>query len=199
MNALVEPSVVDALYAASQAGVQIDLIVRGMCALRPGVKGVSENIRVRSIVGRFLEHSRIVCFGNGGREEIYLRQRRLAARNLFERCEVVFPIKDADLRARLRDEILAAFLADTVKARLELSDGSYVYANHTPAGKAATPFDAQDFLMRLAEGKASAGDIPKVAPQRTPVVSRAATKTARSRTKRPARAEKRPEQQVVEA
>jgi polyphosphate kinase len=99
---------VEALYAASQAGVEIDLIVRGMCALRPGVKGLSENIRVRSIVGRFLEHSRIFYFANGGRRRGLLRQRRLDARNLFERCEVVFPVKDPHLRARLRDEILAA-------------------------------------------------------------------------------------------
>lgn len=168
MNALLEPSVVDALYAASKAGVQIDLIVRGMCALRPGLKGVSENIRVRSIVGRFLEHSRIFYFANGGNEEIYCGSADWLTRNLFERCEVVFPVKDPELRTRLRDEILAAFLADTVKARIEKSDGTYIYASHLPQFKAAPPFDAQDFLMRLAEGKVSVSDIPKyeVTPER---------------------------------
>ncbi len=161
MNALLEPSVVEALYAASHAGVQIDLIVRGMCALRPNIKGLSENIRVRSIVGRFLEHSRIFFFQNGGEEEIYCGSADWLARNLFERCEVVFPIKDATLRARLRDEILAAYLADNVKARLEAADGSYYYANSVEPGKSARPFNAQNFLMQLAEGQSALTDIPK--------------------------------------
>jgi polyphosphate kinase len=161
MNALLEPSVVEALYAASKAGVQIDLIVRGMSALRPGLKGLSENIRVRSIVGRFLEHSRIFYFKNGGEEEIYCGSADWLARNLFERCEVVFPIKDPTLRARLREEILAAYLADNVKARLEAADGTYYYANHIEPFKSEQPFDAQTFLMELAEGKVTASDIPK--------------------------------------
>jgi polyphosphate kinase len=161
MNALLEPSVVEALYAASKAGVQIDLIVRGMCALRPGIAGLSENIRVRSIVGRFLEHSRIFYFQNGGDEEVYCGSADWLARNLFERCEVVFPIKDASLRARLRDEILAPYLADNVKGRLEAADGTYAYVNSMEPWKSAPPFDAQQFLMRLAGGEASVGDIPK--------------------------------------
>ncbi len=161
MNALLEPSVVDALYTASKAGVQIDLIVRGMCALRPGIKGLSENIHVRSIVGRFLEHSRIFYFKNGGDEEIYCGSADWLARNLFERCEVVFPIKDPNLRARLRDEILAAYLAGNVKARIELADGTYEYASRVEPFKSEPPFDAQNFFMQLAEGKASIGDIPK--------------------------------------
>ncbi|AXC14362.1 Polyphosphate kinase [Acidisarcina polymorpha] len=164
MNALLEPSVVEALYAASQAGVQIDLIVRGMSALRPGLKGISENIRVRSIVGRFLEHSRIFYFANGGDEEVYCGSADWLTRNLFERCEVVFPIKDPHLRARLRDEILAAFLADNVKTRLEASDGTYYYANTVEPYKSAPRFESQTFLMRLAEGKASVSDIPKYLP-----------------------------------
>jgi len=170
MNALLEPSVVEALYAASKAGVQIDLIVRGMSAMRPGIKGLSENIRVRSIVGRFLEHSRIFYFANGGEEEIFCGSADWLARNLFERCEVVFPIKDPTLRARLRDEILGAFLADNVKTRLEASDGTYYYANTVEPFKSATVFQAQEFLMQLAEGKASVGDIPKypVAPAHPP-------------------------------
>ena len=181
MNALLEPSVVDALYAASKAGVQIDLIVRGMSALRPGIKGFSENIRVRSIVGRFLEHSRIFYFANGGEEEIYCGSADWLARNLFERCEVVFPIKDPKLRARLRDEILAAFLADNVKTRLEASDGTYYYANTVEPYKSAPEFSAQEFLMLLAEGKASVGDIPKPAiadPKRTRLTPTEPTKRA---------------------
>jgi polyphosphate kinase len=154
MNALLEPSVIEAMYAASQAGVEIDLIIRGVCALRPGVKGLSENIRVRSIVGRFLEHSRIFHFANGGREEVYLGSADWMPRNLFERCEVVFPVQDKVAKARIQDEILAAYLADTGKARLMQEDGNY--ARIKPHGG----FNAQEFLMRVAEGKADLSGIP---------------------------------------
>ena len=157
MNALLEPSVIEAMYAASQAGVEIDLIIRGVCTLRPGVKGLSENIRVRSIVGRFLEHSRIFQFTNGGREEIYLGSADWMPRNLFERCEVVFPVKDKAAKARIQDEILSAYLADTAKARLMQEDGSYVRA------KSHGGFSAQEFLMRLAEGKVELTDLAKSA------------------------------------
>ncbi len=163
MNALLEPSVIEALYAASKAGVQVDLIVRGMCALRPGLKGVSENIRVLSIVGRFLEHSRIFYFANGGEEEVYCGSADWLARNLFERCEVVFPVKDPQLRTRLREEILGSYLADNVKARMELADGTYHYVNHLEPFKSAPPFDSQSFLMELAEGKTTSSEIPKPA------------------------------------
>ena len=174
MNALLEPSVIEALYGASNAGVQIDLIVRGMSALRPGLKGHSENIRVRSIVGRFLEHSRIFYFKNGGDEEIYCGSADWLARNLFERCEVVFPVKDPHLRARLRDEILAAYLADNVKARIEAADGSYFYAKSVEPFKSEPPFDSQSFLMQLAEGRAAVGDIPKpTAPAPKPITRNA--------------------------
>ena len=156
MNALLEPSVIEAMYAASQAGVEIDLIIRGVCTLRPGVKGLSENIRVRSIVGRFLEHSRIFHFANGGREEIYLGSADWMPRNLFERCEVVFPVKDKASKTRIQEEILAAYLADTAKARLMQEDGSYARA------KGHGSFSSQEFLMRLAEGKAELTDIAKV-------------------------------------
>ncbi len=160
MNALLEPSVIEALYAASQAGVQIDLIIRGVCTLRPGVKGLSENIRVRSIVGRFLEHSRIFHFANGGKDEIYLGSADWMPRNLFERCEVVFPVRDKAARTRIHEEILAAYLVDTVKARVMREDGSYVRA--TP-GKGQAAFSVQDFLMRLAEGKTDLSAIPGIA------------------------------------
>src|SRR5580692_3433858 len=131
MNGLLDRRVIEALYAASQAGVQIDLIIRGMCALRPCVKGVSENIRVRSIVGRFLEHSRIFSFANGGNEEIYCGSADWMPRNLIERCEVVFPVQQADLHKRLRKEILASYLADNIKARILQPDGEYVRAPRT--------------------------------------------------------------------
>lgn len=161
MNSLLEQSVIEGLYAASQAGVKIDLIVRGICALRPGLKGVSENIRVRSLVGRFLEHSRIFYFANGGEEEFYCGSADWMPRNLFERCEVVFPVKDAQLCARLRNEILTAYLADTVKTRLLQGDGRYVRASEAPHDKSLPAFSAQDFFMQVAEGKATADEIPK--------------------------------------
>jgi polyphosphate kinase len=159
MNSLLEPSVIEALYQASQAGVEVDLIIRGLCTLRPGVKGLSERIRVRSIVGRFLEHSRIFHFANGGKDEIYLGSADWMPRNLFERCEVVFPVRDPAAKARIHDEILPALLADTVKARLQQSDGSYVRASQT--FKDAKPFSCQDFLIQLAEGKVNLSAIPQ--------------------------------------
>jgi polyphosphate kinase len=156
MNGLLDRRIVEALYAASKAGVEIDLIVRGMCSLRPGVKGLSERIRVRSIVGRFLEHSRIFNFANGGDEEIYCGSADWMPRNLIERCEVVFPVMQPDLQKRLRDEILAAYLADNTKARLLQPNGEYVRAP-----QAGPAFSAQDFLMRVAEG--SSEKVPKPA------------------------------------
>jgi len=165
MNSLLEPSVIEALYAASQAGVQIDLIVRGICSLRPGLRGVSENIRVISIVGRFLEHSRIFLFGNGGQEEIYCGSADWMPRNLFERSEVVFPIRDPQISARIRNEILAAYLADTVKARALDASGVYHRVRDTDAGRALPAFGSQDFFIEVAEGKATAEDIPE-APER---------------------------------
>ena len=172
MNALLEPSVIEALYKASQAGVEVDLIVRGLCILRPGVKGLSERIRVRSIVGRFLEHSRIFHFANGGNDEIYMGSADWMPRNLFERCEVVFPVRSPEALARIHDEILPAYLADTVKARLQQPDGSYVRA--AKPLKDAKPFSSQEFLMQLAEGKAELSAIPKPSAARTP--ARAAAK-----------------------
>jgi polyphosphate kinase len=182
MNSLLELSVIDALYAASKAGVQIDLIVRGICALRPGLKGISENIRVRSIVGRFLEHSRIFYFANGGDEEFYCGSADWMPRNLFERCEVVFPIKDTQLRARLHNEILAAYLTDTVKTRVLLGDGKYVRARETSTGKSLPSFSSQNFFMQVAEGKATADDIPK-APEPTEVTAKAALRKSPARKK----------------
>jgi len=160
MNALLDKNIVQALYRASQAGVDIDLIVRGICALRPGVRGVSDRIRVRSIVGRFLEHSRIYYFANGGHEEIYTGSADWMPRNLYERVEVLAPVRDELLRERVRGEILEAYLADNLKARILLKDGTYIRAWQAAGGKrkqkppaGAAAFSAQDFLMALAEGK----------------------------------------------
>lgn len=161
MNSLLETGIIEALYAASQAGVQIDLIVRGICALRPGVKGLSENIRVRSIIGRFLEHSRIFYFRNGGQEEVYCGSADWMPRNLFERCEVVFPVRDPQSSARIRNEILAALLADNVKARLLGPSG--VYARIPIPQDRQQVFSSQDYFIQAAEGKASIENIPQTA------------------------------------
>jgi polyphosphate kinase len=160
MNSLLDPGIIDALYAASQAGVSIDLIVRGICALRPGLKGLSENIRVRSIIGRFLEHSRIFYFQNGGEEEIYLGSADWMPRNLFERCEVVFPVLNPALRQRIRDEILAAYLADAAASRFLGPSGEYRRAERPAKASRRELFSAQDFMIRVAEGTATAADIP---------------------------------------
>jgi len=158
MNALLDKNVIQSLYRASQAGVKIELIVRGMCSLRPGVPGISENITVRSIVGRLLEHSRIFYFENGGEEEIYISSADWMPRNLYERVEVLCPIFDVGLKQRAKDEILAAYLADNVKARFLDRAGSY---SHLRRRKGQLSFSAQDFLIALAEGSATAGDIPE--------------------------------------
>jgi polyphosphate kinase len=174
MNALLEPSIIQALYQASQAGVEIDLIIRGLCILRPGVKGLSERIRVRSIVGRFLEHSRIFHFANGGDAEIYLGSADWMPRNLFERCEVVFPVRDPAALARIHNEILPAYMADTVKARVQQPDGNFQRASKMI--KDAPVFSAQDFLIQLAEGKTDLGAIPAPsAAERAPSAQKAAT------------------------
>lgn len=125
MNGILEPVVVQALYRAGQAGVQIDLICRGICSLRPGLPGISDNIRVTSIVDRFLEHSRIFYFGNGGDPQVYIGSADWMDRNLSRRVEVVWPIEQPDLKERLINEILATSFADNVKSRQLMPDGGY--------------------------------------------------------------------------
>src|SRR5271166_3434691 len=125
MNALADPQIIRQLYRASQAGVKLELLVRGICCLRPHMPGVSENIQVTSILGRFLEHSRIYYFRNGGNEEIYLGSADFMPRNLNRRVEVLFPVEGERQIRRLRDQILARYLSDNVKARRMHSDGSY--------------------------------------------------------------------------
>ena len=140
INSLTDLAVVRALYAASEAGVQIDLIVRGICILRPGLPGVSTNIRVRSIVGRFLEHSRIFYFHNNGKEEVFIASADLMYRNLSRRVEVAVPIKDAKLKTFLKDTILAGYLKDNVNARELRSDGTYT---RVKTGDGEKRFDSQ--------------------------------------------------------
>jgi len=144
MNALNEPTVIRALYEASQAGVRIELIVRGACCLRPGVPGVSENITVRSLVGRFLEHSRVYWFGNGGKPEIFCSSADWMERNLMRRVETCFPILDEKLATRVYEEELANYLADNVQAwRLE-PDGRYT---RIAPGEGDMPYSAQAALL----------------------------------------------------
>jgi polyphosphate kinase len=169
MNALLDKNLIQALYRASQVGVEIDLIVRGICALRPGVRGLSDGIRVRSIVGRFLEHSRIYYFGNGGEEEIYIGSADWMPRNLYERVEVLVPLRDEFMRERVRREILDSYLADNRKARILLPDATYIRAWQPIRGKrtrkpptGAAAFGAQDYLIGVAEGKQADLALPPV-------------------------------------
>jgi len=157
-NAVVDPPVIRALYRASQAGVEIDLIVRGQCALVPGLRGISSRIRVRSVVGRFLEHSRIFYFENGGQPEIYLGSADWMPRNLYERVEVLFPLKDASLRERISKQILSSYLADNRKARLLGPDGQYTPVRRGRNGKS---FSVQEHLMVLASGNVNGSGRPR--------------------------------------
>jgi polyphosphate kinase len=140
LNRLADEQIIESLYEASAAGVSIDLIIRGICMLRPGVAGLSDNIRVRSIVGRFLEHSRVLYFANGGTEETYIGSADWMYRNLNRRVEVVCPVQDSKLRIHLKDEVLNSYLRDNVNARELQPDGSYA-----PVVLAAdeAPFDSQ--------------------------------------------------------
>ena len=148
VNALEDQDIIQLLYQASQAGVKVDLYVRGICCLRPGLPGVSEHIRVVSILGRFLEHSRIFYFLNAGHEQVYLGSADMMPRNLSRRVEVLFPVEDARLVKRLKDEILAAYRTDTTCARIMHSDGTYTRAEHADGGR-----DSQAWLLSLCAGR----------------------------------------------
>ncbi|MCL4177884.1 MAG: polyphosphate kinase 1 [Verrucomicrobia bacterium] len=150
MNSLVDPEIIEALYRASQAGVNIDLVIRGICCLRAGVPGVSDNISVRSIVGRFLEHSRIFYFENGCRPEVYVGSADWMPRNFFRRIELVFPIEDGVLRERLKREVLDVQLADTAKARLLQTDGTYRPA--LPADGSPPRCSQSEFIASATDG-----------------------------------------------
>jgi polyphosphate kinase len=149
MNALVDPVVIRRLYLASQAGVEIDLLVRGICCLRPGLRGVSDRIRVTSVVGRFLEHSRIFSFGARDRAEVYLSSADWMPRNFIRRIEVMFPVEAPELRARLLNEVLAIPLQDNVKAHRLTADGNY---ERVESGQ--TPVRSQMVLLEAARRSA---------------------------------------------
>jgi polyphosphate kinase len=161
MNSLVEPAVIRALYAASGAGVDIDLLVRGICCLRPGIPGVSDRIRVTSIVDRFLEHSRIFAFGAGDRTEVYLSSADWMPRNFQRRIELMYPVEGKALRNRLLEEVLGVALRDNQRARRLGQDG--VYTRVDPAG---TPVRSQMVLLEAAQksAEAAAADVPLIRP-----------------------------------
>jgi polyphosphate kinase len=144
LNSLVDPVIISSLYEASNNGVKIDLIIRGICCLVPGVEGLSENIRVTSIVGRFLEHSRILLFYNNGNEEVYLGSADMMQRNLDRRVEIIFPLQDEKLKNSVIKTVLKIYLKDNVKARRLLPDMTYQIMHPQDGDK---KIDSQEWLM----------------------------------------------------
>jgi len=163
-NSLLDEKIIQALYRASQAGVHIELVVRGACALRPGVRGLSSRIRVRSVIGRFLEHSRVFVFGNGGYMEVYLGSADWMQRNIYERVEVIFRLRDPALANQVIAEVVAPYLADTLKTRILLPTGQYARLQTSrelaSLRNGHRPFNVQEFLIDWAEGRQKLDAVP---------------------------------------